>query len=237
MSSDTLPPTGTRHAVFVFDPGATCRHSLAMPNFPNARTLVLSAAIMAAPAAAAPASAQGFIAVAFQQAFTSTDLLESPRGLSLSLGADRIRGPVGFSASYQRVSQGSGVVNQTCGFASCSVGPFDRSRSLETVDLGVSVRPEDGSLATVTVEANVSVSSQRDRLVHVDTGEVVNDDGPGSDIGFGLSTRVELPVARRLRPFLSARFDRILASTCDADASCFPSRNVTRLGVGLLWRP
>ncbi len=201
---------------------------------PSKRTaLVLCAAILTI---LPGASAQTFVGAAFQQAFTSTSTLESPRGLSLELGKDRIWGPLGLSFGYQRVSQGSGVVNQTCGIFSCLVGPFDRSHSLETVGLGLLLRAADGSFAILTVGANVSLSSQAERLEHVDTGEV-NKDAVGPDLGLGLSTRLELPLSQKLHPFLTAQLDRILASPCDADASCFPSRTVTRLSIGVLWRP
>lgn len=183
------------------------------------------------------ASAQTFVGVGFQQAFTSTSILESPRGLSLSLGADRIWGPVGLSVGYQRVSEGSGVISQTCGFASCTPGPFDQSHWLETSQLGLSLHPLEGSLATFTFGANVSLSSQAERLQHVDTGEVRTQDRVGPDLGFGISTRLELPVMRNLHPYLSAQYDRIMASQCDADAACFGTRTMTRLAIGVLWRP
>ena len=201
---------------------------------PSKRTaLLLCAAILTV---LPGASAQTFVGAAFQQAFTSTSTLESPRGLSLELGADRIWGPLGLTLGYQRVSQGSGVVNQTCGIFSCLAGPFDQSHSLETVGLGLFLRAAEGPFAILTVGANVSLSSQAERLEHVDTGEVQKD-RVGPDFGFGLSTRLELPLSQKLHPFLSAQFDRIIAGSCDADASCFPDRTITRLSIGVLWRP
>ena len=183
------------------------------------------------------ASAQTFVGAAFQQAFTSTSTLESPRGLSLFFGADKIWGPVGLSFGYQHVSQGSGVVAQTCGFDfdSCTPGPFDQSHSLETAALGLSLHPASGPLAIFTLGVNVSLSSQAERLEHVDTGEVTKG-RVGPDLGFGISTRLEFPVTRKIHPFFSAKYDRILASTCDPDAPCFGGRHVARLGIGLLWR-
>ncbi len=182
------------------------------------------------------ASAQTFVGAAFQQAFTSTSTLESPRGLSLFFGADRIWGPVGLSFGYQHVSQGSGVVAQTCGFESCTPGPFDQSYFLETAALGLSLHPANGPLSVFTLGASVSLSSQGERLAHVDTGEVTKD-RVGPDLGIGISTRLEIPVTRKIRPFFSVQYDRILAGTCAADATCFGDRNVARLGIGLLWRP
>ncbi len=182
------------------------------------------------------ASAQTFVGAAFQQAFTSTSTLESPRGLSLSVGADRIWGAVGLSFGYQHVSQGSGVIAQTCGFASCTPGPFAQSHSLETAALGLSLHPAGGPLAILTLGANVSLSLQGERLKHVDTG-AVRKDRVGPDLGVGISTRLELPITRKIHPFFSAQYERIVASPCDADATCLGGRNVARLGIGLLWRP
>jgi len=200
----------------------------------SSRTALLLGAIMLT--VLPKASAQTFVGAAFQQAFTSTSTLESPRGFSVFVGADRILGPFGLSLSYRYVSEGSGVVAQTCGFAFCTPGPFDQSYSLQTVDLDISLPAVDNPSARFTLGANISMSSQAERLQHVDTGEVIRD-SVGPDLGLGVSARLELPVAQHLHPFLSAQYDRLLANPCAADALCYGDRNVTRLAIGLIWRP
>ena len=193
--------------------------------------------VLATVTAALPqASAQTFVGASFQQAFTSADALESPRGIGLVLGAVRVWGPVGGSVGYQHVVEGSGQVAQTCGFASCTPGPFEQSHSLRTVEMSLSLLLVDNANVIFVVEANSSLSRQTERLEHVDTVEVRRD-GAGPDLGFGVAARLQLPLLRSLRPFLTARYDRITRGTCAQDASCFGGRDVGRLGVGLAWLP
>ena len=189
-------------------------------------------ALVAITTALPEASAQTFIGASFQQAFTSADALESPRGIGVVIGVDRVWGPVGGSVGYQHVAEGSGRVAQTCGFASCT----DQSHSLRTVEMSLSLLLVENANVIFVVEANSSLSRQAERLEHVDTGEVRRD-GAGPDLGFGVAARLQLPLLRSLRPFLTARYDRITRGTCDQDASCFGGRHVGRLGVGLAWLP
>ena len=69
----------------------------------------------------------------------------------------------------------------------------------------------------------------------MDDGERVTD-GSVSDIGFGPGVAVRLPpILLGIRPQAYARYDRVLAGDCLADASCYDDRNVTSFGLGLSW--
>ena len=60
----------------------------------------------------------------------------------------------------------------------------------------------DNANVIFVVEANSSLSRQTERLEHVDTVEVRRD-GAGPDLGFGVAARLQLPLLRSLRPFLT----------------------------------
>lgn len=176
--------------------------------------------------------------VALNQSFTSLDVLDSPTGFSVGVTGHRVFGPMGVQVGYRRLSEYDQEIPRTCGFASCTQGPFDRSYALRTLRLGLFVDMAAPLNGEIGVGVSGSLSWQEKRLEHLAGGESFDDAETGPDRGLGVQADWRFgPLWWRLHPFVFAQYERIAGtSECLADAACFDARYVTSLAVGLAWR-
>jgi hypothetical protein len=174
--------------------------------------------------------------VGYDQSFTSLDPLPSPTGYALAVAGMGLWGPLGIQASFRGVSERGGTVDQSCGLASCAMGPFDQTHTMRTAGFGLSydlVSPMDLRLSLVF---SGTATWQVERLRHVETGERSTLDAGGADVGASVAAYLGLrPLLLGLRPRFGLRYDRVFASDCVPDAPCWPGRDVFGVSAGVGW--
>lgn len=182
------------------------------------------------------ALAQGLEAdLTFNQSFTSVRSMRSPTGFRVGLLAP-VWGRFGVRAGFSSVREPGGEIPGYCGLF-CVTGPFDSSYLLRTLAAGASYALAEGSWGTLTAGVSGSASWQHERLNHLETGEVTSHGSVGPDLGVGAFGDVRIrPLLLGLRPVAYVQYDRIGATNCVADASCFGGRNLLAMGVGLGWQ-
>ncbi len=173
--------------------------------------------------------------VSFDQSFTSLEPLPSPTGFTLTAGALQVWGPFGWQVSLRGVSEPGGTVPQRCNFATCEAGPFALTHELQTLGVGLSfdfVNPTD---VWLTLVVGGTVNRQSERFRNVESGERASV-GSGHDYGLAAAVHLRLrPLVLGLRPQLALHYDRVFASACVPDATCWPSRDVFGVSAGFGW--
>lgn len=196
-------------------------------------SVALLAALVATPSAA---GAQAyFIDAAIDQAYAS-DPLPSPLGFSLALGRTSLLGPLGLQVSLRSLFEhGGSDIAQKCDLSGCTAGPFDQSFSMRMISFGLSYDFRNPTGVYLDLGLNAGSSYQIEHLTHVETGQEMEE---RTDSDFTLGGSMDLRLRRLIGPFrpaFGARYDRVFASPCDADAACFPDRSVWSLSAGLSW--
>lgn len=183
-----------------------------------------------------PVTAQkATIDVSFDQSYTSVSAFGSPSGFAVGLGVKELVGPLGARVHYRRWRDSADVIAQSCGFASCTPGPFDRWYSMRAIGIGLTAGFGLLSDAQIELSVNASRFRQARELERIDDGERITE-GSVSDMGFGPGVALRFPALLfGIRPHAYARYDRVLAHDCLADAACYDDRNVTSFGLGLSW--
>lgn len=174
--------------------------------------------------------------VAFIQSLTSLESVRSPAGWRVGVYAPGQLGRFGIQAGYRRSSEDLGVTAAYCGAFFCEEGPFDLTGVMRTFDFGLMYAVVPSGQFPVNVGVAGSFSWQKTRLEHLNTGDVTSRSAVGPDAGIGLFVEARIPpMAFGFQPALYARYDRIGATECIADASCYGSRHVGTVGVGIAW--
>lgn len=126
--------------------------------------------------------------------------------------------------------ESGGEISGYCGLI-CVTGPFNSDYVLRTLAVGASYAPTVGRWGNVSVGASISGTWHYQRL---DTGEVSRRSSVGPDLGVGAYGDVRLrPVTFGLRPVAYLQVDRIGATECLADATCYGGRNLVAMGIGV----
>lgn len=185
--------------------------------------------------AVAPPDATGqayFFDASVHQAYAA-EPLPTPMGFSVAVGRTGIVGPLGLHAGVRSLfERGAHDLAQVCGFATCTDGPFNQSYSMRMIWAGISYDFPNPVDVYLNLGFNAGLNRQTEHLTHVDTGSEI-EDRTDSALSLGGSVDLRLrPLLGPLRPSFSARYDRIYASDCAADVSCFPDRDVWSISVG-----
>lgn len=199
-------------------------------------SLMVSMAVLLLSLTAGSLTAQSVdVNVAVNQSFTSVESVPSPTGWRIGVHAPSRFGRLGVQAGIRHVSESGGEISGYCGLF-CVDGPFDQSFQLTTVDFGLMYAVVPGAVANLNLGVAGSLSSQRQRLEHLETGDVSSRSSVGPDLGVGVFAEARFPrLVLGFRPMAYARYDRIGASECVADGSCYGGRHVATVGVGIAW--
>jgi hypothetical protein len=199
--------------------------------------LSIAAFVAAIPMANLPLRAQSVdVNVALTQSFTSVESVGSPIGWRVGMHAPSQLGRFGFQAGYRYLHEGRGEIPGYCGAFNCVNGPFEETAQLGTLDFGIMYSVIPGLRSNLNLGVAGSYSWQNHRLRHLSTGEISSHSKVGPDFGVGVFAEARIPpLALGLQPVAFARYDRIAANECLQDASCFDSRHVATLGIGIAW--
>ena len=139
----------------------------------------------------------------------------------------------GIRVDYRSASRDSGEIVWFCGFASCTVGPFDEDLFLRSLGLGLG-RP---LLRVDQIELTGVLRGrffwQGRHLTHLETG----DEFDRSDVtDYGLGVGVEARSGSDIfgvHPMIWVAYDRVMQRDCPADGTCYGGRNHLDVGLGL----
>lgn len=192
--------------------------------------------VLAATIALAPPAAEGqavHLRVGYSVSGLTTSTWTPTYGPSVGLEVSAWGG-VGFGVEYSRTSRYRGEISGYCGFEFCFDGPFDEDVFLRSVGIDVSKRVLRTGVLDLRAGLRARFFTQGRHMADIRTGEEF-DRGVVTDAGLG--ARVEVRPHADVAGFIPTTwliYDRIFATGCPSDGTCYGTRRHLEVGLGFL---